>query len=218
MPTFVRLIPAVAAATPAAFPGRVNSRPGTSITLATMTLSFFERYGMGLILLILLGFGGLIGYEKIRDNNLKHGLMLSIQKGDAEGVKRCLAEGADPNLVTNEPVNKPSVGRFAAMHAPGRYTETQRTAYQRPDDGGDVQTCVYAYPAAGQGRGCEPARRVRLHCPDACHCRRTAGYGAIAAGTRRGHEYLQRIAGSHAELGADAARRADCPRSFGQKG
>lgn len=83
-----------------------------------MTLSFFERYGVGLILLILLGFGGLLGYEKMRDNNLKQGLIAAIQKGDAEGVKKCLDAGADPNLVTTEAVNKPSVGRLLQCTLP----------------------------------------------------------------------------------------------------
>ena len=118
MPTLPMLSPA---AMPVAVPGGTLARRTpfrAQSPVATMTLTFFERYGMGIILLVLLGFGGLIGYEKVRDNNLKVGLLAAIQKGDAEQVKKCLEGGADPNLITTELVSKPSVGRLLQCTLP----------------------------------------------------------------------------------------------------
>ncbi len=120
MPTRLTFTPAVAvAAAPSGiagnFPawGAMRRQPA-----AIMNLSFFERYGVALILLIVLGFGGLLGYEKIQDNNRKRGFMAAIQAGDADGVKKYLAAGVDPNLITTEPVNKPSVGQLLQCTLP----------------------------------------------------------------------------------------------------
>ena len=83
-----------------------------------MKLSFFERFGVLTILLIVLGAGGLLLFEHARDVHAKQGFLAAVEKGDEDTVKTLLDEGANPNEFTAKPVNKPSVGNLLLCTLP----------------------------------------------------------------------------------------------------
>ena len=83
-----------------------------------MKLSFFERYGVLTILLLVLSVGGLLLLEHARDVHQKQGFLAAIEKGDEDEVKTLLDEGANPNEFTTKPINKPSVGNLLLCTLP----------------------------------------------------------------------------------------------------
>ena len=83
-----------------------------------MKMSFWERYGLLALLLVVVSVGSLLFYEQTRDVRVKQGLIAAIEKGDTDEVRKLLADGADPNTVTAKVVNKPSVGNLLRCTLP----------------------------------------------------------------------------------------------------
>ena len=87
-------------------------------TSTRMKLSFMERFGLLVILAVLVGAGGLIGYEKVHEAQVKQSLLAAIEKGDADEVKLLLAEGVDPNAFSDRLLEKPCVSTMLRSTLP----------------------------------------------------------------------------------------------------